>query len=236
MTGVSAEQVELGDLALPESTPLGGVVLVHDVWGLYDHFRELARRLASAGYATLAIDLYRRTPGLQIAEPGAFMRELSDPDVLGDVQAGVDFLRPYGRVAVLGFCMGGMYALLAGAWVRDVAASVVFYGILSHSHGLLHAPDGLDLAKKPRVPLDAARDVTCPVLAFYGDHDVYVPLTDIDALRAQLTASAQPFAVHLVAGAGHAFMNETRPAAYRPEDARRAWQEMLTFLREHLVR
>jgi carboxymethylenebutenolidase len=212
----------------------GAVVLVHDVWGLYDHFRELADRLAAAGFVTLAIELYRRTPELKISDAGAFMRELSDPDVLADIQAGVDSLRPHGRVAVIGFCMGGMYALLSGAALRDVSAVVPFYGILSHAHGLLFSETGLDAKKKPKEPVRAARELRCPMLAYYGDQDVYVPITDIDALREQASASGQRCEIHVVPGAGHAFMNETRTQAYVPDAARAAWQRMLEFLRSEL--
>jgi carboxymethylenebutenolidase len=229
----------LGHLVRASGPVRGAVVLVHDVWGLYEHFRELARRLAQAGFTTLAIDLYRRTPQLKIDEPGAFMRELSDPEVLSDVQRGVNLLRKdtasAPRVAVVGFCMGGMYALLAGATLEQVSAVVRFYGILSHAHGLLFSPTGLDPRMKPREPLEAARELRCPLLAFYGDRDVYVPLADIEALRAQLQTTAQPFTIRVVPGAGHAFMNETRPAAYLPDAAKAAWQELLAFLGEQLA-
>jgi carboxymethylenebutenolidase len=230
---------ELGYLAMPSDAggPLGALVVVHDVWGLYEHFRDIARRLAAERYATLAVELYRRELPVRIEEPGAFMRELSDPQVLQDLQAAVDFLRAQPeladtrkRVGVIGFCMGGMYALLAGATLRDVAAVVPFYGILSHEHGLLHAPQGLDPAKKPLPPLTAAAQLRCPLLAFYGDSDPFVPLSDIEALRAQLRTQAQPASVHVFPGAGHAFMNDTREAAYRPELAKLAWQQMLDFL------
>lgn len=233
---VTTSETALGYLATPEAAARGGVVLVHDVWGLYDHFRRVSERLAQSGYATLAVNLYRRTPGIAIADPGAFMREMSDPDVLGDIQQAVDSLRVHGPVAVIGFCMGGMYALLAGTELRDVAAVAPFYGILSHAHGLLHAPEGLDPRKKPQAPVDAARHLRCPLLAFYGDRDVFVPMSDIAALREQLTASGQPFAIRIFEGAGHAFMNDTRPQMYVPEAAETAWRELLSFLHEHVAR
>jgi carboxymethylenebutenolidase len=167
------------------------------------------------------------------------MRELSDPDVLGDVQLGVDFVRGLhaqpSRVAVIGFCMGGTYALLAGTALERVAAVAPFYAVLSHSHGLLHAPGGLDPQKKPRSPLAAARMLRCPLLAFYGDRDVFVPASDIDALRAQLAASGQPFEVRVFPGAGHAFMNETRPQAFAPEAAQVAWERLFELLERELT-
>lgn len=235
--------VELGYLVRARGRDRGAVVLLHDVWGLYDHFRELADRLADAGFSTLALELYRGRSDLPVKDAGAFMRELSDPDVLADVQRGVDLLRQSGpstptppRVAVMGFCMGGMYALLAGARVEHVAAVVPFYGILSHAHGLLHAPEGLDASKKPESPLMAAGELRAPLLAFYGDRDPYVPTSDIDALRQRVSHAPVPCRVRVFEGAGHAFMNDTRPQAYAPEPARIAWQETLAFLGEQLDR
>src|SRR5262249_52117441 len=57
---VPAEELALGHLARPESRARAGVVVIHDVWGLSDHTRDLAGRLAAAGFAALAVNLYRR--------------------------------------------------------------------------------------------------------------------------------------------------------------------------------
>lgn len=212
-----------------------GVVLIHDVWALSDHYKDLAGRLADRGFAVLALDLYRRAPGQVIEDPGAWMRALSDPQVEGDVAEAAQFLKAQpesaGRkVGVVGFCMGGMYALLAGCGVKGVDAIVPFYGLLSHEHGLLFNEEGLDPARKPRSPLDAARDLRCPALAFFGADDHFVPLPDVEILRQRMQASGQAAEVVVYEGAGHAFMNETRPDAFRPDAARDAWERMVGFL------
>lgn len=234
-----AEDVELGYLAYPGPGPIPGVVMIHDVWGLADHTRDLARRLAQEDFAVLAIDLYRRESEVKIENPGEWMRALSDTQVLEDVQAAVDFLHAHPTtgerdVGVTGFCMGGMYALLAACSCRGIAASVSFYGLLSHQHGLLHDPAGHDPARKPRQPLDALPDLACPLLCFFGDQDEFVPMADIDTLRERLAASQQPGEVVVYPGAGHAFMNDTRPDAYRPENAEDAATRMVAFFRSHM--
>ena len=146
---MSAEDVELGYLAYPGSGHYPGVVMIHDVWGLAEHTRDMARRLAQEDFAVLAVDLYRRESELKIENPGEWMRALSDTQLLEDVQAAVDFLRSHAitgdrDVGVTGFCMGGMYALLAACGCTGVKAGVSFYGLLSHQHGLLHDPAGHD--------------------------------------------------------------------------------------------
>lgn len=233
--------VDLGFHAHPEASEGAhpGVVMIHDVWGLSDHPRDLATRLAGEGFSVLALDLYRDLPDATIEDPGRFIRDLSDPRVLGVIQAGVDFLAAHpsssGRpVGVTGFCMGGMYALLAACSCRGLSAAVPFYGMLSYEHGMLRAPEGHDPARKPRQPLDAARGLGCPLLAFFGEEDPYIPMADVERLRTALAGAAHPAEVRTYPGAGHAFMNDTRPEAYRPEAAADAWRRTLAFLRERL--
>ena len=211
-----------------------GVVLIPDVRGLQEHYRDLARRLAAEGFAVLAVDLYRRSGPPEIATPADAMkwiRELSDPQVLADVQAAVDFLAREvdGRqVGVIGFCMGGQYALLAACACRGLAACVPFYGMLSYA-------EGLDPQRKPRSPLEALPDLRCPVLGLYGEDDLLIPVSDVRRLEEGLARSPHRGSVVLYPGAGHAFMNDGRPDAYRPDAARDAWPRMLAFLREKLA-
>lgn len=243
LAGVYTEELPLGYLAQASldarTATLSGVVLIHDVWGLLEHPRDLARRLAGEGFAVLAVDLYRREREVRISDPGRWIRELSDPQALADVQAGIDFLAGHAachgrKIGVIGFCMGGMVALLAGCECRGLSAVVPFYGLLSHRDGLLYDPQGLDPKKKPREPLDAVRDLRCPLLGIFAGRDEYVALPDIHQLERRAKATGQPAEIVVYAEATHAFMNDTRPAAYRPDDAHDAWRRMLAFLRKNL--
>jgi carboxymethylenebutenolidase len=236
---MASEDVELGYLAYPKGGAQPGVVMIHDVWGLSDHTRDLARRLAQEEFAVLALDLYRRERPEKIENPGQWMRDLSDPQVLADVRAGVELLAAHpasaGRGAgVIGFCMGGMYSILAACGVEGLTAAVSFYGLLSFEHGILHDPAGLDRARKPRDPLSALPDLGCPLLCCFGDRDEFVPLEDIERLKAGLADAGYPSEVVIYPGCGHAFMNDTRAEAYRPEAAEAAWKRMVAFLRSHL--
>jgi len=236
---VHSEELEVGYLARPARGTHPGVVMLHDVWGLSEHTRDMARRLAEEGFSVLAANLYRREP-VEISDPGRHMRGLSDPQVLEDVQAAVDVLvaRPETRgrrAGVLGFCMGGMYALMAACSCRSVAAAVPFYGLLSHEHGILYDEAGLDAAKKPRAPLDYVPELRCPLLACFGDGDEFIPLGDVRALEARLGATARDTQVIVYEGAGHAFLNDTRPEAFRPDAAADAWQRATRFLTSNLA-
>lgn len=233
------EDLELGYLAYSDGGPYPGVVMIHDVWGLSEHTRDLARRLAQEEFTVLAVDLYRRVPEPKIEDPGEWIRGLSDPQVLADVQAAAELLSGHaavrGRsVGVTGFCMGGTYALLAACGCPGVSASVAYYGMLSHDHGILHDPAGVDRTRKPRSPLEAAADLACPLLAFFGEDDSFIPLPDVEALRSRLEGVDHSHEVVVYPGAGHAFMNDTRPDAFRPETAKDAWSRMVGFFRTHL--
>lgn len=234
---MQASETDLGYVARPDAETRAGVVVVHDVWGLSGHTRDFARRFADEGFVALAVNLYRRLGRVEITDAGAWMRALSDPDVLAEIAAAARALREaHGstRVGVVGFCMGGSYALMAGCGAAAVDAVVPFYGILSHRHGLLHAPEGLDPRKKPCEPVAAAVGLACPILAFFGAEDVYIPLDDVEALKRVLAKSAQPHELVVYPNAGHAFMNDTRPQAFRPDVAADAWRRTLAFLRTHL--
>ena len=228
---MQSRDVPLGFLAHPDTGTHPGVVIIHDVWGLGDLYREFARRLAHAGFVALAIDLYRRE--VKIENPGEWMRNLSDPAILQDVQSAIDFLRgdpavAGGRVGVAGFCLGGTYAVLAACACRDLAAAVSFYGILSYEHGILSSP-GLDPAKKPRDPLHAVGGLRCPLLAIFGESDEFIPLEDVKQLEARLAQGAPHSEVQVYPGCGHAFLNETRAQAFRPDSAADAWRRMLDW-------
>ena len=226
-----------GFLAEPEGAPPSGgpppgVVVIPDVWGLSDHTRDIAQRLAREGFAALALDVYRKTGRPSLADPAAAMAwilGLSDPLVLETVQEGIDALarRAARKVGLIGFCMGGQYAWLAACRCRGLSAVAPFYGMLRYG-------PGLDAEKKPREPLAAIATLSCPALGLYGREDALIPNADVDELEARLARQSQPFEIVRYAGAGHAFLNDTRPAMYRPEAAADAWRRLLAFLRARL--
>lgn len=230
-----SQDLERGFLAHPDSGTHPGVVIVPDVWGLSDHYRDLARRLAGEGFCVLAVDIYRRDappPAGDVDFALRWIAKLSDPRIVEEIQGGIDLLAAHDAVGsrpvgVTGFCMGGQYAILAACSCRGLAACVPFYGMLAYSRDR-------DLELKPRAPLDAIADLTCPLLGLYGEEDALIPVSDVRELERRLPGTGHAWGVHLYPGAGHAFMNDTRPQAYRPDAAKDAWRRMVAFFREHL--
>lgn len=211
--------------------PHPGLVLIPDVHGLSAHYRDVAQRFARAGFFTFAIDLYTREGQPQLADMDAVNRwiaNLSDVQVLGDLGAAIGWVgeRPDVRnVGITGFCVGGQYALMAACTLADLGACVSWYGMLRYAE---------TNAKKPRSPLDLAADLTCPYLGLFGAEDALIPSADVDELRERLTNAEKSFEIVSYPGAGHAFHNDTRAAAYRPEAARDGFGRAVDFLHRHL--
>jgi carboxymethylenebutenolidase len=201
-------------LAAPDGWPPGpGVVVVQEWWGLDEHIRDVARRLAGEGFAALAPDLYR---GRQATEPDdarKLLMEAGRDRMLSDLQAAVGWLLENGAGAVgaIGFCMGGgLVWRLAHADDRLGAASP-FYGNAEI--------DGMALK--------------VPVVAHFGGADHGITSERIGELTRHLADQGVPHEVNVYEGAPHAFFNDTRPA-YRADAARQAWHRTLDFLHHHL--
>lgn len=209
-------------------TPAPAVILLPTVAGLNSYCAKTADALAEQGFVSLTIDYYTRTGGAPHistrAEAIATVASLSDTEILADIAAGAQYLtaQPYvaqGRLAVLGFCIGGTYALLAASTMDVFTCAISFYG----------PPKYIELNNnKPRSPLEAAADLKCPLLAHYGETDPLIPLQHVQELREQL--KAKPAEIYTYPGAGHAFHEDFRPEAYRPIAAQEAWQRSLKYL------
>src|SRR5207248_7230306 len=147
--------------------------------GLRPLFESMCARLAADhNWAICAPEPFPGREHLPIGERQAIVGELEDKRQVGDLVAAADGLRDRAgctKVAVLGFCMGGMYALKAAGTGRFDRA-VAFYGMIS-------IPDAW---KGPGhgEPLEAlARPSACPVLAVIGERDPYTPPLDVEALE-----------------------------------------------------
>jgi carboxymethylenebutenolidase len=213
--------------ARPDGMPVSGLVVHPDVGGLRPLFEDLAARLASHGLAVCVIEPFARAiaSGVDLSdlEPRmAHVSRLVDELQLGDLEAAADYLvvnDDVTEVAVLGFCMGGMYALKAAGTERfDRAAA--FYG-------MIRVPEHW---RSPTVadPLDAAAGA-CPTIAVFGDADPFTPAADVDALRAAWSGR-DDCEIVVYPGAEHGFVHDPERPAHRAEDAADAWRRVLTFL------
>ncbi len=248
--GVRAE-----DLTYPgaEGTPVNGylaspaapageagrpaIVVIHEASGLVDHIKDVANRLANLGYLALGVDLYTRDGGPPpMQDMQAVMARLfsmSDAAALGDLEGAADFLRARedcnGKVACIGFCMGGRFTLLfACASDRLDAAVDCWGGFIDKA-----TPQERSTPVRPTPPLEMADRLSCPLLAAIGAEDQNPSPELGEQLRERAAAGGQEVKVDVYEGAGHAFFADYRPS-YRPGPAAKLWEEMVSFLTRHL--
>jgi carboxymethylenebutenolidase len=210
-----------GYLAEPAGdAPAPGIVVIQEWWGVDEHIRELTRRFAREGFLALAPDLYHGRVTDKPEEAMALSRGTAVEDGTADVLAAIAYLKSLPRVqpkkvGVIGFCMGGGYALEAAIRSPDVGAAAPFYGGRT---GQL---------------IDRVDRIQAPLLAVFGAEDPSIPLEVVERFRQALAAAGKQADVRVYPGAGHAFLNDTRPS-YRAEQAADAWARAVAFFKEHL--
>jgi dienelactone hydrolase len=211
--------------ARPDGVPIAGVVLHPDIGGPRPLFDDMARRLATHGFAVLVVDPFTAWSDEQCATIDARMASVSDLDdqqQLEVLEAAADRLSvadDVSFVSVLGFCIGGYYTFKAAASDRFDRA-VAFYG-------MLRTPDNWQGAGHTG-PLDGLRDA-CPTLAVFGSNDPYTPAADIAALR-ELWANRSDCEIVVVEGAEHGFVHDADRPAHRADDAARCWDRAITWM------
>ena len=222
VTFPSTEGRAHGYLALPPDGTGPGVLVVQEWWGLTDHIRSVADRLAAEGFVALAPDLYGGWITHDKAEATKMRARLPEPEGARLLAGAVDFLLSHEAVTsstagAIGFCMGGGFVLaLAADQGERIGAAVPFYGV---GQG---------------VP-ESCHGVRAAVQGHYGRRDRAYPLAMAQALEQQLRReSSAPVVEFHYYDAPHAFHNDENRRNYRPDDARLAWARAVAFLREHV--
>jgi carboxymethylenebutenolidase len=210
--------------------PWPGVVAIHEVFGLEDVIRRQCDRLAAAGYLTLAPDLFSDGGARRCLVSTFRAMATGRGRAYADIEAARQRLRDdadcTGRIGVIGFCMGGAFALMTAQRGFDVAADN--YGAAPRSPGRVFAG-------------------ACPVVASYGGSDPLM-LGQAAKVRRGLRAAGVEHDLKTYPGAGHSFLNdvETGPRLLRPvervlnvgpkpEAAADAWARIEAFFAKHLV-
>jgi carboxymethylenebutenolidase len=224
--------------AVNNGAPKGGLIVIHEIWGLVDHIKDVADRFAAEGYLVIAPDLLSKvgiTPqlGIELLEirfsPDEKVRSEGQPKLrdafsvmrapeyaawaVPALQKCVDYLEEQpgtdGGIAVTGFCFGGSYSFALAAADSRIAAAVPFYG---------QPPESSEV-----------KNIACPVLAFYGETDESL-IETLPAVTAAMTDAGVDFTSKVYDGTGHAFFNDTNPHTYNAEIASDAWERSLAFL------
>lgn len=208
----------MGYLAYPtgiEAAP--AVIVIQEWWGLNDHIKDVARRLANDGFVVLAPDLYHGQVTTEPDEARKLIMELDNAEAIKEIQQAIAYLQAQenvsgDKVGIVGFCMGGGLALRTALASDAVGATVSYYG-------------------QPLDPAEASQ-VKAPVLSFIGTED-NTPVSAVEAMHAAFEQAGIKNEYHVYEGAQHAFFNDTRES-YNKQAADDAWPRTLAWFHENL--
>lgn len=202
--------------------PHPGVLVIHEMFGLNDHIRRTADRIAGAGYTALAVDMFSRGNRALCIMRIVMQGLLRDGRGSGfdDLQTSRAYLQSLprvdgNRVGVIGFCFGGGYAMLMACRDDQTRAASVFYGRL---------PRDLDEVAE-----------ACPIVGSYGEHDIPGQQPkNIIKLAERLKQYDILYSIKIYPHATHGFYNEERKATYNPTAAEDAWRRTISFFDEFI--
>lgn len=202
-----------------EKSTFPGIVLLHEWWGLNSQIKDLGARLACEGYGVIIPNLYGRLGGMVTANADvaeALLAKSNEADVLQDINSCCEFLNTREYIkrnihGVVGFGMGGSFALRFACQRKRLRAAVSFYGRVGNA------------------PL--LKDLLCPVLYHQAGQDTWATADQIQPLK-DAAASGKRVDIRTYPEAQHAFMNETRQATYHEASAAEAWEATVTFLKQ----
>ncbi len=199
--------------AAPAGAPIGGIVVLQEIFGVNSHIRGVCDAFAAQGYVAIAPALFDRfvrdfesgySPD-EIAAALAYLRSLDWDALMLDTRAAIERVREETEaVSLVGFCLGGSLAFLAATQVEGLDAAVCYYG-------------GMIAKFADAKPL-------CPVMMHYGETDSSIPLSNVDTVRVKCPEAE----IHLYP-AGHGF-NRGAPGTADAAQAAIAWERTLRFL------
>lgn len=211
-------------LWIPDAGAGPGLVLIQEIYGVGPYIRDVADRLATAGYVVGAPDVFWRFAAGWVSTHDQAGLEASmgqvanlDPATAGaDCAAALghlDSLDEVSRAGVIGFCLGGTLAF-GVAQAAEPAVCVSYYGS--------GVPD----------MIERLGDVTCPTLFHFGNEDPYIPGDGVERVAEAIGDRAD--VVLNVEQAGHAFDNHHAELFHHEAAAGAAWAKTMAFLAEHL--
>ena len=228
-------QVDGQDMDMYASVPSGSgpfsAIVVSQHGGGVDRFiQTICDRFAEAGYAAVAPNLYHRIPDEVLnGDPRPRPWDvLSDPDIVADINATVDFLRNHpaisgDKIGITGFCMGGRVAWLGAASNPHIKALAPYYGgNLMVTWGAGEVP-----------PYELAENINCPILFHFGEVDENPSQDDMRKFDGELTRLGKAHQFYTYPGADHAFMDFTT-GRHHQEAADASWPRTLEFFAAHI--
>lgn len=206
--------------------PFSAIIVLQEAFGVNNHIRDVADRLAKEGYLAIAPELFHRTTqaGTVISYTdfaGAMphMKAITTEGLEEDLSAAWQWLQQQesvqkDKIAAIGFCLGGRVSFVANTFL-PLKAAISFYGAGTHTL------------------LDRAQNLQSPQLFFWGGKDQHIKTEDIAAVNDALTAAEKDFINVKISYADHGFFCNER-ASYNAKAAQEAWALTKSFLANNL--
>jgi carboxymethylenebutenolidase len=223
-----------GYRAMPQTGgPFATILVLHEIFGVHEHIKDVCRRLAKLSYFAVAPALFAREGDVAtLTDMSQIMKvvdKVSDRQVTADLDATVAWAKSTGhadtkRLGIVGFCWGGCQVWLYAAHNPNLRAGVAWYGLLERPK----------TDQTPESPLDLAAQINVPILGLYGGADAAIPMSQIEEMREKLKAAGKPSEIVVYPDTPHGFNADYR-ASYRPRQARDAWKRMGLWFKDHGV-
>jgi carboxymethylenebutenolidase len=208
-----------GVLAEPEGeSRIGGLLVLHEWWGINQQIEETCERFAEQGFLVLAPDLYHGKRPESSQHASSLAVSLDKQLAMVELGDALSFLRSHprcnGKIGVTGFCLGGALAFGCACQLEGLAAAVPFYGI-------------------PRRGMYEYSTAHVPIQAHFGRHDDWAKCSDAHDVQQAILAAGGQMEL-FVYETGHAFMRTNDKHVYHADSAMLAWSRAVQFLKVHL--
>lgn len=203
----------------PAGTPKGCIIVIQEIFGVNEHIRSVADRVAANGYLAVAPALQDRAQrGFEVGytppdiEKGREVRgKVKNEDSLKDLRATFDYLKSQnaGKIGTVGYCWGGSLAWLAATEIDGLAVAVSYYG--------------------GEVANNVDKKAKCPVMFHFGEKDMSIPMEKVEIVKAKLPQHP----TYVYKDAGHGFSCDAR-GSFHPASHELALSRTREFVAKHL--
>jgi carboxymethylenebutenolidase len=206
------------------------VLVVHEIFGVHEHIKDICRRFAKMGHLAIAPDLYARQGDVSkikdFNEIFKVVSKVPDAQVMSDLDAAVAWApKNQGntqKLGITGFCWGGRIVWLYAAHNPKVKAGVSWYG------PVVGQPSDM----QPKNPIDIAPTLQVPILGLYAGKDGMIQLDTVERMRDALRKARNPSEIIVYPEAQHGFLADYRPG-YRKDDAQDGWKRLQEWFKKY---
>jgi carboxymethylenebutenolidase len=211
------------------------VLVIHEIFGVHEWIQDVCRRFAKAGFLAIAPSLYARQGDVtQMKNVQEIIRnvvaKVPDAQVISDLDSTVSWAKKNRgntkKLSVTGFCWGGRITWLYAAHNKNVDAGAAWYG------GLVPNERSPKNPNQPTFPIDVAKNLTVPVIGFYGGLDTGIPLDSVQQMQEELKKGKSGSEIVVYPNADHGFLADYRPS-YNKQSAEEAWKRLHEWFKKN---